>query len=287
MFMSTGENQIVEYTPASDLRYPGKLGRRMFKDLTNSLELAYFLFVRNLSSQYRQSYLGFFWAVIPMLVTAGAFIMLHSEGIFHTAPTQIPYPLFVMMGILLWHTFLDSIQTLLRTLETSRPMLMKINFPREALLVSSLYEIFFNAGLRGILILVAAMLFGISFSAGSLLSIFGLISLIGLGFSISLFFAPFALLYQDLGRALNVFSLFWMMATPVLYPLGHEGFVMKLIHWNPVSPVLKATRDWLTLGDISNLKNFMVVTFLWIVLIPLGWIFYRICLKHTISRMGM
>jgi lipopolysaccharide transport system permease protein len=286
--MNAGDHhQIVEYTPNSDLRDLKKLGRRMSRDLASSFELSRFLFLRNINSQYRRSYLGFFWAVIPMLATATAFILLQRHGVFQVEQMQMPYAVFVIAGVLLWQIFLDSIQTVLRMLESSKPMLMKLNFPREALLLSALYEVCFYAVLRVSLVFVVALVFGISFSTKSILAVLGLMSLVGFGFTIGLFFAPLALLYQDLSRALNVFSLFWMFATPVLYPFPQDGLISQIVRWNPVAPLLDATRSWLMLGSTSEWSAFWTITCAWIVIVPIGWVFFRISLSHNIARMGM
>jgi len=60
---------LTIYTPESQLRHPRQLLRAMFHDLKASRELAWRLFGRNISSQYRQSMLGYFWAFLPPLFT--------------------------------------------------------------------------------------------------------------------------------------------------------------------------------------------------------------------------
>ena len=59
----------VVYTPASQMRTPALLVRSMFKDLAASRELAWRLFVRDVSAQYRQSILGLFWAFFPPVLS--------------------------------------------------------------------------------------------------------------------------------------------------------------------------------------------------------------------------
>ena len=58
----------VTYSPDSQVRQPRQLAQEMWHDLLASRELAWRLLVRDISAQYRQSFLGVFWAFVPPLV---------------------------------------------------------------------------------------------------------------------------------------------------------------------------------------------------------------------------
>lgn len=60
----------VVYTPESQLRRPRDLVQSMWQDLLASRELAWRLMVRDISAQYRQSFLGIFWAFLPPIAKA-------------------------------------------------------------------------------------------------------------------------------------------------------------------------------------------------------------------------
>ncbi len=72
---------LTVYTPESPLKNPARLLREMFRDLLASRELAWRLFVRDTSAQYRQSILGYAWAFIPPLVASLPFVFLNSQGV--------------------------------------------------------------------------------------------------------------------------------------------------------------------------------------------------------------
>ena len=50
----------------------------MVNDLVDSRRLIWLLILRDISVRYRQSVLGYLWAVIPQIVTVGAFAMLNA-----------------------------------------------------------------------------------------------------------------------------------------------------------------------------------------------------------------
>ena len=63
--MSEKELPITHHTPESKIRHPLDLMKEMFQDLGASQELAWRLVIRDISAQYRQTALGYFWAVFP------------------------------------------------------------------------------------------------------------------------------------------------------------------------------------------------------------------------------
>ena len=53
------------YTPAPVLKHPVDMGREMLSDVWSGRELAWRLFVRDVSAQYRQTFFGYIWAFLP------------------------------------------------------------------------------------------------------------------------------------------------------------------------------------------------------------------------------
>ena len=126
------------YTPDSELLSFGKLLRSMWSDLLASRELAWRLMVRNISAQYRQSLLGYTWAILPPVVTTAIWVFLNSQKVFNVGDAGMPYPVFVLTGTVLWQTFTDALNSPLKVVTESKAMLAKINFPREALILTCL-----------------------------------------------------------------------------------------------------------------------------------------------------
>ena len=85
------ERPVTVYTPESPLRQPTRFVREMIADLLASRELAWRLFIRDLSAQYRNSLLGYFWVFVPPLMASLPFIYLNSAGVLRMGDTPIPY----------------------------------------------------------------------------------------------------------------------------------------------------------------------------------------------------
>ncbi len=274
------------YTPESQMRSPGLLLRAMVSDIKASRELSWRLFVRDLSAQYRQSVFGVLWAFVPPIITSIIFIILQSRNIVNFGETDIPYPVFVLVGTILWQLFTESLNAPLKSVTASKAVLVKINFPREALIISAVYLIMFNLAIKLIVLAVIFIVFQVPLTWGMLLAPVAIIMLMLLGIALGLLITPLGMLYTDVTTALPVILSLWFFLTPVVYPppdVFPYSFVAML---NPVSPLLVAARDLLTKGEITNVVSFLLVSLFTIVTLFVAWVLYRVSLPIIIERMS-
>jgi lipopolysaccharide transport system permease protein len=274
------------YTPQSAIQDPQRLIRSMLHDLVASKDLAWRLFLRNIRSQYRQTMLGYIWAFLPPLAITFAFVFLNSQGILTIGSTSMPYPLFVVIGTVLWQSFTDALNAPLRIVESSTVMLARINFPREALLLAAAGEVLFNFLVRLILLGGVLIYFQIEPHTSMLLAPLGVFILIWFGFTLGIFLVPFGLLYRDIGQGLGIVTLFWMFLTPVVYPTLSSGPLAPLIAMNPVASILNLTRDWLAAGIFYFPPTFWILPAATFILFVFGLLLFRLSMPHLIARMG-
>ncbi len=274
------------YSPESALRRPGELFREMFRDLWSSRELAWRLFVRDISARYRQSLLGYVWAFLPPIASTLTFVILNRSGILRGGDERIPYPLFVIIGTLLWQIFADAVNNPITTVTAAKPMLSKINFPREAILLSSLLQVMFNFAIRAVLLIPAFAYYGLLPARTVPLALLGAGSLLCLGFMIGVMLTPIGLLYVDIGNALGVGLSFWMLVTPVIYAPPSAGVLAVLTKFNPVSPLVVTTREWLVVGSAGQVWPMLAISGGALVLLFAAWLLYRLAMPILVERMG-
>jgi lipopolysaccharide transport system permease protein len=275
------------YTPESQVRHPLKLLRAMWQDLLGSRELAWQLLKRNISAQYRQSVLGVAWAVIPSVVTASVFAFARKNGVVNIAETDLPYPAYVLFSTALWQTFVEALNGPVLAVAQAKQMLVRINFPREALILTKLGEVFFNFGFKLILILGAFIWFQMPVSWSALLAPVALLHLVFLGTAIGVFLAPMSAIYQDFAKGLTVVATLWMFLTPVVYPTPKGGgFFGTLVEFNPATPLLVTVRELTTTGIVSNPQGFWIASAIAIVGLLLAWLFYRLAMPFVVERMS-
>jgi homopolymeric O-antigen transport system permease protein len=277
---------IAVYTPESPLRHPGRFLREMLRDLRASRELAWRLFVRDTSAQYRQSMLGYVWAFLPPLVASLPFVFLNSQGVIGIQVTTIPYPAYALIGTIIWQVFSDALNSPLRTVIAAKSMLVRINLPREAILLSGLGQVIFSFLIRLVLLTTVFVWFKIVPPATALLFPVGVFALIVVGFTLGVGLTPLGLLYNDVQQILPIATMFLMLLTPVVYPPPRTGLAATVAGWNPLSPLIIVTREWMTTGNGPDIAPFTLVTALAIFLLFAGWIMYRLALPHVIARLG-
>lgn len=274
------------YTPESPLRHPRRFVREMFRDLRASRELAWRLFVRDTRAQYRQSMLGYVWAFLPPLVASVPFIFLNSQGVVTIEGTSIPYPAYAMIGTIIWQVFADALNSPLKTVVGAKAMLVKINVPKEAILLSGLGQVIFSFLIRLVLLTGVFAWFKIVPPVTVLLLPVGIVALILVGFTLGVALTPLGLLYNDVQQTLPIATMFLMLLTPVLYPPPQTGFAAMVAKWNPLSSLIVVTRDWMTTGEATQITAFAIIAAVAIVMLFGGWIMYRVALPHIIARMG-
>jgi lipopolysaccharide transport system permease protein len=277
---------VTVYTSESVLRNPGKLLRTMFRDLLRSRELAWRLFVRDVSAQYRQSILGYVWVFIPPLVAGLPFIFLNSQGIIQIGDTAIPYAAYAIIGTTIWQVFADALNAPMRVMNAARSFITRINLPMEAVLLSALGHIVLGFLARLVLVIGVLFWFRLTPPATAVLFPLGILSLVLVGFVIGVLIAPLGMLYGDVQQMVPIATTFLMLLTPVVYPVPQSGAAATVAALNPLTPLVVATRDWLTTGGSAYGTGLVVVTAAAVAVALLGWIVFRVAMPHLIARIG-
>lgn len=276
----------VVYTPESQLRHPVQLFKQMWQDLLASRELAWQLLVRNISAQYRQSFLGIFWAFVPPIVTAIGFTFASNAKIVNIEATELPYPAYVIFSMTLWQTFVEALNGPSQAVTASKQMLARINFPREALILAKVGEVFFNFAIKLILIVGLFLWYRIPISWTVILAPVALIHLIMLGTFFGLLLAPLGALYNDISKGLTLIVGLWLFLTPIVYPVPSGGGLATLVRLNPVTPLLVTTRELATTGVVSNSYGFWVTSLVAIVGLLVAWLVYRLAMPFVVERIS-
>ncbi len=260
--------------------------RDIFRELPEAHELGYRLFKRNIKAMYRQSLLGIAWAIFPPLITAALWIFLRGNNVMSFGETSVPYPVFVLVGTMLWKIFTESIMAPLQSISKNKAMLIKINIPREGLLLSGVYEVLFNVLIKIFLLIIIFIAFGQPISFSVIWVLPGIVSIIICGFALGLILTPIGMLYTDIQRGLGIILPFLMYLTPVIYPPPKEGAVELIMRFNPMATLLVETRNWFTSQPVQDLNMFLVYTGVFIFLSFFALMIFRISMPMIIERIG-
>lgn len=187
------------------------------RHLWNHRELLLFLAWRDIKVRYKQTVLGFAWAVLQPLLTMIIFTLLFGR-LAGIRSDGVPYPLFAYAGLLPWLFFSNAVTNSGNSLVLNHSLLTKIYFPRVILPAASV-----AAGLAdfavAFLVLVALMAWYrvVPGWAIFMLPPLGLlVSSLALGVGMGL--SALNVKYRDVRHALPFVVQTWMFLSPVIYP---------------------------------------------------------------------
>jgi len=262
----------------------GKLLKESLGDIYRSRFLARQLAERDIKAQYRQSYLGIIWAFITPIATAAVWIFLNMSGTIQVTDTGIPYPVYAFTGTLLWSIITDAVNSPTSSTNSARGILSKINFPKEALIISGIYKLLFNSSIKILLLVVLVFLFGMGFHWSLLLLPFVILGALLFGTTIGLFLTPISMLYKDVGKVVGMGFSFLMYITPVVYAVPEEGLMRTVMEINPFTPIILTSSDLITGASPEYLAYYFVVLAVTITLFLLALLSYRISIPIIVER---
>jgi lipopolysaccharide transport system permease protein len=113
-------------------------------ELWEARELIGTFALRDLKLRYRQTVIGFLWAILQPLVP----LIIFTVVTFRLLPPQAqtldrpvaPYPLVSLCGLMLWFMFANGLTNSSMSLVNSRHLITKVYFPRLGLPISALFS---------------------------------------------------------------------------------------------------------------------------------------------------
>lgn len=275
----------VTYSARSQLRGLASFATAARRELRVAPPVAWQLFLRKLQSEHRRSALGYLWLLLPPLATTGVWMALSSARVLQVGRTELPYPLFVLTGTILWQLFVDALNAPLQRLTAARAILTRSRIPHESFLLAGMLDVLFNFAVRALVLLPVLAWFGARPSPSMLLAPLGVLALLALGFAVGLLLAPVGLLYPDVPRGLTLATGVLLFLTPVLYPLPAAGPAALLGMLNPVTPLLLTARAWVAGGAAAPAPGFAAVVAASLLGLACGWGSYRLARPHLVSRL--
>lgn len=215
---------------------------RHLRTLVHHHELLIRMMHREISSRYRQSFLGISWAFIKPVATVAIFTFVFS--IIARLPSgQYSYPLFVLSGFLPWTFFSVSVSAGVSSLTSQANLITKIYFPREILPLSSLAASALDF-LITFLLLAGLMIHSqVDISWNLLFAIPILAIEILLTVGIMLILSLINVWYRDISHFTGLMLQLWMYLTPVVYPINMVPENYRTFMWlNPMVGIVEGFR---------------------------------------------
>ena len=257
------------------------------KNLYSSHFLAYQIAKRDISAQYRQSFLGLLWSVVLPLSTAAVWIFMKSSNTVSLSDTGIYYPVFVFTGTMAWAILTETIMGTINVTQTMRSTLSKINFPKEALITAGIYKTLFNVFIKLIILSILLIVFKQNISWSISLFPVALFMMILFGTSIGLLITPIGLLYGDVGKLMTPFMQVLMYFSPVVFVLpSYDNAIGRILYYNPLTPLVNNFRNILVGQNFEQVSYYIAIGLGSLLLFCIALIFYKITIPVITERIG-
>lgn len=250
------------------------------------LLLAWRLFRRDVSAKYRYAALGVLWAIITPLFMVGLLLVLNRSGVVSTAESGgLPYVVFGITGVTMWGLFSTGISSAAESLNSAGSTMLRMNFPRAALVLAALGMGFFEFLVRLPMAIGVWLWYGCPASAaGFFLGMLSLTPLLALTMALGMVAAVSAVMVRDVQHLTPILLTVLMLLSPVLYAFPPTTLLGRINNFNPLNHFLATARN-LFAGNFHVSVGYWLSVLLAAVLLALGWRLFRVSQMKILERM--
>lgn len=237
--------------------------------------------------RYQGSVLGYLWAILrPLLMFAILYlvfakILRFGDGIPH-------YPVYLLTGTVLWNFFTECTGQGIQSIVMRGDLLRKISFPKYVVVLAATSTALINLAINLCVIIIFALINGVSPSWSWLLVPFSVLELYALALGISFLLGAINVKYRDVTSIWDVLIQALFYAIPIIYPLsmviesGSYGmFAAQVIMLNPIAQVIQDVRHNLitsatvTTWDVVGGWYALIPILLVVLVLVLAALFFR------------
>lgn len=227
----------------------------MISRLWTYRELVLSLVRRQYQLRYRQSLVGFWWAIFPPLASLFvATVVFHGVMGVQSGRPDVPYTIFTLAALTPWTFFAQSLTAGVPSIVGSIQMVTRLPFPRGAIPLSTIGTSMIDFAIS----LVGFILFAIITGAGIPITIVWLPMALAIEVTfivgIVLFGSALNVFARDIRLAIPLITQLWLFLTPVMYPLDSLGEGARALYLlNPMTGIVEIFRQILAYGEAPSM----------------------------------
>jgi lipopolysaccharide transport system permease protein len=213
------------------------------KELWAYRELLFVLTMRDIKVRYKQTVLGFTWAIIQPVMMMIVFSIFF--GRLAKMPSDgYPYPIFVYAALLPWTFFANAISTSGNSLVGSAHLVSKVYFPRLIIPLASVGGGLIDFAIACGVLLLLMVYYGIGWSINLLMAPLLVLGVIFTALGVGTFLSALTVAYRDFRYVIPFLVQFWLFATPVVYPASLVPADWRwLLYLNPMAGIIDGFRS--------------------------------------------
>jgi lipopolysaccharide transport system permease protein len=246
-------------------------------------ELLWNLTLRELRGRYKRSLLGWGWSLLNpiafMLVYTFAFSIILEADPPPGEPSGLSsYAFFLLCGLVPWSFFNVSVGEAMGSIVSNGALVRKVAFPREHLVISTIFAGVFTLAVELTVLSIALMIFGNMVLPWLPLVVLTsvLVAIFAAGFGLALSAAN--VYFRDMTYLWSIFVQAWFFSTPIVYSpsfvadkLVDHPTVLRIYNDLPMAVIVRIYRNllfdlrWPRLIDYGLLSVYALIAFF------IGW----------------
>ena len=190
-----------------------------WKELVEYRDLFYFLIKRDILAIYKQTVLGFTWAIIRPVFSMIIFSVIFG-GLAKIPSDGIPYPIFSYAALIPWTYFSAAMNASTQSLISGKGIFTKVYFPRLIIPLTPVLSKLVDFAIAFIILFGLMAWYGISPTVNLVFLPILILMMMLTASGIGMWLSALAIQYRDIPQGVGFLSQLLMYAAPVVWPLS-------------------------------------------------------------------
>jgi len=250
-----------------------------------SRELLVNLTLREVRGKYKRTALGQGWSLLNPLVQMTIFTVVFGVLIKVQPDPGNPsglnqFALWLVAGLLPWSFLANAVTSGMGSLISNANLINKVYFPRETLVLSSVFSWDVSFSIELAVLTVVLLIFGGSPLLFLPLVVVAVVLLTAFALGIALALSVANVYFRDTQHFMALFLQVWFYATPIVYPYSYvqrnaSPAVETLYRLNPMERFVAVFRNLLWDNRLPALSDAVYVLAAAALTLVLGWAVFR------------
>jgi len=224
------------------------------------------LVLRDLKARSKQAFLGYLWILIQPLLITGVFAILVQQVLGRGDLSDIPYPVFLMAGVIPWQFFANSLNESTESLVKNVDLVRQVYFPREILAIYPVFARLVDVAIGCLALAVFLVAWHVPVSGWIVLVPVIVIEEMLFAAALGMLLSAANVGWRDISRGLPLVLYLMMYAVPVLYPPERVPEALRpLFGLNPIGYLVDAFRTAIIGPHSPNLLALALIGLLGVV----------------------
>ena len=190
-----------------------------WKELIEYRDLFYFLVKRDVLAIYKQTVLGFTWAIIRPVFTMVVFSVVFG-GLAKIPSDGIPYPIFSYVALIPWTYFAAAMNASTQSLISGKGIFTKVYFPRLIIPLTPVISKLVDFAIAFVILFGLMAWYGISLTVNLVFLPILILMMMLTASGIGMWLSAMAIQYRDIPQGVGFLSQLLMYAAPVVWPIS-------------------------------------------------------------------